>query len=124
MFFSSYSSFSFPFPFFPQNLWVLVTFPLHFPPPSFHLLLRFAEGTILGLGSVGLLTSFSGSLVAQLLTVYLVPLEALYCLVKVVYFEATGAPELQMPTAVLGASLLALSVFRASVFLDRKYRAM
>jgi hypothetical protein len=71
-----------------------------------------------------LLTCFSGSTIAQLLTVYLVPLEALYFLVHTVYFEAVGAPELQVPMLLLGGSLLALSMFRASVYLDRRYLAV
>lgn len=80
------------------------------------------EGIILALGSLSLFTCWFKSNRAQLLTVYLMPLEACYYLVNIVYFSVCNAAALAVPMTFLGCGLLAVCIFRAIVYLRREQR--
>jgi hypothetical protein len=70
------------------------------------------EGVLLGLGTVGVLLSPFSSNLCQFLTCALVPLEAWYYLVNIVYLPLTGAVEAAVGVLVLGVGLHALCFWR------------
>ena len=70
------------------------------------------KGAILGLGSLGVLTSPFSNNACQFVTCAVLPLEACYYLVSIVYFALVGIPEMAVPIMVLGGALLAVSFWR------------
>ena len=70
------------------------------------------KGAILGLGSLGVLTSPFSNNACQFVTCAVLPLEACYYLVSIVYFALVGLPEMAVPIMVLGGAFLAVSFWR------------
>ena len=77
------------------------------------------EGVLLGVGTIGVFMNPFKSNLAQFLTCALVPIEACYFLLKIVYFALTGTPELAMPVLVMGGGLMALSFWRLQSSLQK-----
>jgi hypothetical protein len=75
------------------------------------------EGILLGLGSIGMILSPFQSNLAQFLTCALLPLEACYYLVNIIYFPLTGASELAIPGFVMGGGLMAVCFWRLQNYL-------
>jgi hypothetical protein len=72
------------------------------------------EGVILALGTLGVLLSPFSSNLCQFLTCALVPLQAWYFLVNIVYLPLTGAMEAAVVGLILGLGLQGLSLYRLS----------
>lgn len=70
------------------------------------------EGVLLGLGTVGMLMSPFSHNLCQFLTCALVPLEAWYYLLNIVYLPMTGAVEAAAVVLILGAGLHVLCFWR------------
>lgn len=70
------------------------------------------EGTLLGLGTLGIYAAWCPHRLTSLFTAYTVPLEGAYYLLMVVYFPIVGAPELALPMFLLGSVLILISVIR------------
>lgn len=70
------------------------------------------EGFLLGLGSIGIFASPFRNNLCQFLTCALVPLEAWYYLVNIVYFPLTGAPEAAVIVLIFGGGLQVLCLWR------------
>lgn len=77
------------------------------------------EGILLGLGTLGMLLSPFSSNLCQFLTCALVPLEAWYYLVNVVFLPMTGALEATIVVLILGAGLQALCFWRVESSLSK-----
>ena len=70
------------------------------------------EGGLLALGTVGMLLSPFSSNLCQFLTCALVPLEAWYYMVNIVFLPMTGALEATIIVMILGVALQALCLWR------------
>lgn len=77
------------------------------------------EGILLGLGSIGMLASPFRSNMCQFVTCVLLPLEACYYLVNIIYFALVRMPEAAAPMLGLGGGLLALSFWRLETSLQK-----
>jgi hypothetical protein len=70
------------------------------------------KGVILGLGSLGMLTSPFSNNACQFVTCAVLPLEACFYLISIVYFALVGLPEMAIPIMALGGAFLAVSFWR------------